>query len=73
MRCAQIRRAAERPCFPNDSTFRQGTHCEGHNRDTAWFSILDSDWPILKACFLCRLNPDNFDMNGHQVVSFSDI
>jgi hypothetical protein len=39
---------------------------KGRNRDTAWFSMLDSEWPSRKAEFERWLNPDNFDLTGRQ-------
>ncbi|MFU8882609.1 MAG: hypothetical protein ACNA7Q_09605 [Rhodobacterales bacterium] len=39
---------------------------KGRSRDTAWFSILDHEWPRLKAGFEAWLDPSNFDANGQQ-------
>jgi hypothetical protein len=39
---------------------------KGHNRDTAWFSITDSEWPALKAAFEHWLDPANFNGEGRQ-------
>ena len=39
---------------------------KGQNRDTAWFSILDSEWPTRKAAFERWLEPENFDSDGRQ-------
>jgi len=61
------RRAAERLGFTYEGTFRQATHYKGRNRDTAWFSILDSEWPNLKAKFLRWLSDDNFGADGQQI------
>jgi hypothetical protein len=36
------------------------------NRDTAWYSVIDSEWPELEACFQAWLGPDNFDANGRR-------
>jgi hypothetical protein len=44
---------------------------KGRNRDTAWFSMLDSEWPKRKAVFERWLDPSNFDANGRQKVSLS--
>ena len=63
---APSRRAAERLGFTYEGTFRQATHYKGRNRDTAWFSILDSEWPEMKARFLRWLDPMNFDEGGGQ-------
>lgn len=63
---APSRKAAERLGFTYEGTFRQATHYKGRNRDTAWFSILDSEWPKLKARFETWLDPGNFDREGRQ-------
>jgi hypothetical protein len=45
----------------------------GHNRDTAWFSVIDREWPALRAAFEAWLDPGNFDSEGRQhrsLVSF---
>lgn len=46
---------------------------KGHNRDTAWFSILDSEWPALKGAYEKWLAPENFDLEGKQRMSLSDM
>lgn len=61
------RRAAKRLGFTYEGTFRQATHYKGRNRDTAWFSILDTEWPRLKARFQRWLAPENFDATGRQI------
>ena len=58
--------AAERLGFTYEGTFRQATHYRGRNRDTAWFSILDHEWPSLDAGFQHWFEPSNFDSNGQQ-------
>jgi RimJ/RimL family protein N-acetyltransferase len=60
------RRAALRLGFTYEGTFRQAITYKGRNRDTAWFSIIDSEWPRLKAGFLAWLDPANFDGAGQQ-------
>lgn len=59
-------RAAKRFGFTYEGTFRQHMIARGHNRDTAWFSIIDSEWPRIKAGFEKWLDPANFDENGKQ-------
>jgi RimJ/RimL family protein N-acetyltransferase len=59
-------RAANRLGFQYEGTFRQATHYKGRNRDTAWFSIIDKDWPAVKAAFVAWLDPSNFDADGQQ-------
>lgn len=63
---APSRSAALRLGFTYEGTFRQATTYKGRNRDTAWFSITDGDWPRLKAGFQAWLDPANFDENGQQ-------
>ena len=46
---------------------------KGENRDTAWYSIIDSEWPARKAAFERWLAPDNFDAQGKQKVSLSSL
>jgi len=63
------RRAALRLGFTFEGVFRQHMIIKGRNRDTAWFSILDSEWPKRKAAFERWLDPGNFDASGRQKVS----
>lgn len=60
------KRAAIRLGFHFEGTFRQSNVFKGHNRDTCWFSILDSEWPMLKVKFERWLSRDNFDSKGKQ-------
>jgi RimJ/RimL family protein N-acetyltransferase len=60
------RAAAIRFGFAFEGIFRQDMIVKGENRDTAWFSILDSEWPGLKAAFEQWLDPANFDAEGRQ-------
>ena len=59
-------RAAERLGFIYEGTFRKATHYKGRNRDTAWFAIVDDDWPGIRAAFEDWLGEDNFDADGRQ-------
>ncbi|HYA07349.1 MAG TPA: GNAT family protein, partial [Xanthobacteraceae bacterium] len=69
---ASSRRAALRYGFVYEGTFRQYMITkEGRNRDNAWFSMLDSEWPVRKANFERWLQPDNFDHAGRQKVSLA--
>jgi RimJ/RimL family protein N-acetyltransferase len=68
---APSRSAALRLGFTFEGIFRQHMIIKGRNRDTAWFSMLDSEWPRRKAAFEQWLNPSNFDANGRQKVSLS--
>ena len=63
---APSRAAALRLGFRYEGLFRQATVYKGRNRDTCWFSILDSEWPALKPAFERWLDPDNFDAAGQQ-------
>ena len=65
-------RAAERYGFTFEGTFRQDMMVKGENRDTAWFSMLDGEWPLIKAGFQTWLSSDNFDENGRQIKSLKD-
>lgn len=60
------RRAALRLGFTFEGIFRQHMIVKGRNRDTAWFSMLDTEWPDRKARFERWLSPDNFDAAGRQ-------
>ena len=68
MRLAQrpSRGAAQRLGFQYEGMFRQATVCKARNRDICWFSILDNEWPALRARFERWLDPANFDAQGCQ-------
>jgi RimJ/RimL family protein N-acetyltransferase len=70
---AGSRRAATRFGFSYEGTFFQHVVVKGHNRDTAWFSILDSEWQQLSANFERWLSPENFDPSGLQRRSLADL
>jgi RimJ/RimL family protein N-acetyltransferase len=70
---ASSRRAALRYGFTYEGIFRQHWISKGRNRDTAWFSMLDSEWPARKAAFERWLAPGNFDAAGNQRVSLSEL
>ena len=59
-------RAAERLGFRYEGTFRQAVVMKGRNRDNAWYSILDGEWPALKQALERWLAPANFDATGAQ-------
>ncbi|WP_199085072.1 GNAT family protein [Bosea sp. ASV33] len=63
---APSKRAAERFGFTPEGVFRQHMVTKGRNRDTAWFAMVDADWPRLKAGYDAWLAPGNFDENGQQ-------
>ena len=60
------KRAAERFGFTFEGIFRQHMITKGENRDTAWFSMLNGEWPTRKAGFLRWLDEANFDAEGNQ-------
>lgn len=60
------RRAALRLGFTFEGIFRQHMIVKGQNRDTAWFSVIDKEWPHLKEAFEKWLAPENFDKEGGQ-------
>ena len=64
---AASRRAAERLGFTFEGVFRQATISKHRNRDTAWFSILDREWPAMKAAYKAWRDPANFDAEGRQI------
>ena len=70
---APSRRAALRYGFTFEGIFRQHLISKGRNRDTAWYSILDSEWPARKAAFERWLSSENFDPQGRQKVSLSSL
>lgn len=68
---APSRRAAERFGFTFEGVFRQHMIVKGRNRDTAWFSMLDTEWPARKEAFEHWLSPTNFDAEGRQLQSLT--
>ena len=67
------RKAADRLGFTFEGIFRQAVIYKGRSRDTAWFSIIDSEWPALKATFLAWLSAENFDSDGKQLRTLAEI
>jgi len=63
---APSKRAARRFGFAFEGVFRQHMWVKGANRDTAWFAMLDRDWPRLRAAYERWLEPSNFDAQGRQ-------
>jgi RimJ/RimL family protein N-acetyltransferase len=66
---APSRRAAERLGFTYEGIFRQAVVVKGRNRDTAWYAIIDAEWPTVRKAFEAWLAPDNFDGDEHQRAS----
>src|SRR5262245_15260395 len=68
---APSRAAAQRLGFSYEGLFRQHMIIKGGNRDTAWYSMIDAEWPARKARFEAWLRPDNFDADGQQRTALS--
>ena len=68
---APSRAAAQRYGFSYEGVFRQATIYKHRSRDTAWYSIIDSEWPAIDAAFIRWLAPENFDADGKQKLSLS--
>ena len=66
-------RAAERFGFTYEGTFRQHQVTKGRNRDTAWYAILDHEWPAIRAGFEAWLDDANFDATGRQIRSLASL
>jgi RimJ/RimL family protein N-acetyltransferase len=67
------RKTAQRLGFSFEGLFRQATIVKGRNRDTAWFSVIDTEWKELKKYYEIYLNKNNFCTNGIQKVSLSTL
>jgi RimJ/RimL family protein N-acetyltransferase len=67
------RRAALRLGFTFEGIFRQHMIIKGRNRDTSWYSMLDVEWPARRARFEEWLAPSNFDADGRQKISLSQL
>jgi RimJ/RimL family protein N-acetyltransferase len=70
---AASRQAALRYGFVYEGTLRQHLIAKGRNRDNAWFSMLDSEWPVRKTAFERWLAPENFDRDGRQRTSLRQL
>lgn len=66
------KRAALRFGFTFEGVFRQHMLVKGLNRDTAWFAMIDKDWPVIRAAFEAWLAPENFAANGRQITRLED-
>ena len=64
---------AKRYGFTFEGVFRQHVISKGSNRDTAWFSMIDREWPVIKSAFEAWLAPENFDADGKQLRRLDDI
>jgi RimJ/RimL family protein N-acetyltransferase len=72
-RNARSKRAAKRFGFSFEGLFRQHSVIKGENRDTAWFSLLDHEWPAQRLAFERWLAADNFDEQGRQRQSLAEL
>ena len=70
---AASRRAAQRLGFSYEGVFRQAMVVKGRNRDTAWFAMIDAEWPALKEAYDVWLSPANFDSEGRQLERLGDL
>jgi RimJ/RimL family protein N-acetyltransferase len=70
---APSRKAADRLGFTYEGTFRQATVYKGRSRDTAWYSMLDGEFPALERAFQAWLAPDNRDADGRQRRRLADL
>jgi len=59
--------------FTFEGVFRQHIVSKGQNRDTAWFSMIDGEWPILRTAFEAWLDPSNFHLDGQQKTRLEDL
>lgn len=67
------RAAAQRLGLSFEGVFRQATVIKGRNRDTAWYAAIDQEWPALDQAFQTWLSQENFDAEGRQRVSLSEL
>lgn len=67
------RRAAQRLGFSYEGVFRQALVVKGRNRDTAWFAMIDAEWPALKEAYRVWLDPSNFGGDGQQRERLGDL
>lgn len=70
---APSRQAAERFGFTYDGLFEQALVYKGRNRDTAWYSILNKDWPQIEQAYQAWLDPENFDAQGGQKRKLAEL
>jgi RimJ/RimL family protein N-acetyltransferase len=67
------RTGAERLGFSFEGIFRQASIYKARNRDTAWYSIIDGEWPEIRRAIEAWLDPCNFDKSGRQCTRLSDL
>lgn len=67
------RRAAERLGYVYEGTFRNHIIVKGRNRDSDWLSVIEEEWPVVKAALEQWLKASNFDDQGRQIKSVDEI
>lgn len=70
---ARSRAAAQRLGFSYEGIFRQATVYKGRNRDTAWYAIIDREWPEMESAFTRWLDPSNFDGQDRQRLRLTEL
>ena len=70
---ATSRAAAQRLGMSYEGVFRQAAIFKGRSRDTAWYAVIDSEWPALRDAFQRWLSSENFDVEGKQKISLSSL
>ncbi|AJY48121.1 GNAT family N-acetyltransferase [Martelella endophytica] len=70
---AKSKASAARLGFTFEGVFRKHMVAKGRNRDTAWFSMIDEEWPVIRAAFEAWLSPENFDGEGRQRRELAEI
>lgn len=70
---APSRAAALRLGFRFEGVFGKHMIVKGRSRDTAWFAIVEEDWPCVKAALEAWLRPENFDASGNQIERLADL
>lgn len=70
---AASKRAAVRYGFRYEGLFRNDMVTKGQNRDTAWYSIIDTEWAEIKSDFETWLSSDNFDLQGIQKIDLNEL
>jgi hypothetical protein len=70
---ARSKAAAERYGFRFEGLFRQAVVYKGRSRDTAWYSIIDREWPRIRSAFEQWLLPENFDSTGNSLRSLRSV
>lgn len=72
-RNAPSKKAALRFGFTFEGIFRNHLVVKGENRDTAWYSIIDEEWPVLRQAYEAWLDPSNFDAAGQQRLGLAEL